>query len=167
MLKDRFSRLNYMLRVRRVLLGREGASGKQRWPSMIRLSRMIRCYCIRFNDKRTPSWTDRVLWRGFADDETYHPHPQQKDHPAGHLQQHANTTFAAVPEVIASDHEPVYCLLGLPREIYPRQNMSNALITQSSTGIVKNERMLMNHCRGARLYWRLLIDRNRGKTDTI
>lgn len=58
----------------------------------------------RFNDKRTPSWTDRVLWRGFRDDEPGHP------------QQHTNTTFASVPEVITSDHEPVYCLLGLPSE---------------------------------------------------
>ncbi|CAM9851422.1 unnamed protein product [Pylaiella littoralis] len=57
----------------------------------------------RFNDKRTPSWTDRVLWRGFRDDEPGHP------------QQHTNTTFASVPEVITSDHEPVYCLLGLPK----------------------------------------------------
>jgi len=72
----------------------------------------------RYNDKRTPSWTDRILWRGFDDDHGYLPEQEQEQSafpvPVGHLQ-YTNSTFAAVKEVIASDHEPVYCLLGLPR----------------------------------------------------
>eukprot|EP00752_Nemacystus_decipiens_P018264 g16387.t1 len=71
----------------------------------------------RFNDKRTPSWTDRILWRGFADDKRYHPHQDQEGSPAETLQKHtnSNSTFASVQEVISSDHEPVYCTLDLPR----------------------------------------------------
>lgn len=30
---------------------------------------------------------------------------------------HRGGSFGAVPEVFESDHEPVYCLLGLPREM--------------------------------------------------
>lgn len=48
----------------------------------------------RFNNKRTPSWTDRILWRGFVE--------QGEGH-----------RFGTVREVIDSDHEPVYCLLDL------------------------------------------------------
>eukprot|EP00903_Cladosiphon_okamuranus_P019298 g17739.t1 len=77
----------------------------------------------RFNEKRTPSWTDRILWRGFADGERDHSHShshlhqeqEQKGVPAGELQQHSNTIFSSVQEVISSDHEPVYCVLDLPR----------------------------------------------------
>ncbi|CAM9379249.1 unnamed protein product, partial [Discosporangium mesarthrocarpum] len=47
-----------------------------------------------YKDKRTPSWTDRVLWRGFD--------------PLG------QPDFSSVPEVVTSDHEPVYCLLCMP-----------------------------------------------------
>ncbi|CAM9222615.1 unnamed protein product [Ectocarpus sp. 4 AP-2014] len=75
----------------------------------------------RYNDKRTPSWTDRILWRGFEDDERLDAHPQQEGSPRGQPVSGAgraiNSTFAAVQEVIASDHEPVFCVLGLPREI--------------------------------------------------
>lgn len=74
----------------------------------------------RYNDKRTPSWTDRILWRGFDDD--HRCQPEQKQEQSGvpvrtDQLQCTNSTFAAVQEVIASDHEPVYCLLGLPRQV--------------------------------------------------
>lgn len=85
------------------------------------------CLSSRFNDKRTPSWTDRILWRGFADDERYHSnaHQDQEGVAAGQPQQQrtnsGNSTFASVQEVISSDHEPVYCTLDLPREKAQRQ----------------------------------------------
>lgn len=63
----------------------------------------------RYNDKRTPSWTDRILWRGFEDDERHRGQSRQS-------QRERNSTFASVQEVISSDHEPIYGLLGLPRE---------------------------------------------------
>ncbi|CAM9699290.1 unnamed protein product [Scytosiphon promiscuus] len=74
----------------------------------------------RYNDKRTPSWTDRILWRGFTDDECHQLPDQQnpEDHYARQTTQHIGDTssgnFAAVQEVITSDHEPVYCVLDLP-----------------------------------------------------
>ncbi|CAN0555189.1 unnamed protein product, partial [Ectocarpus sp. 8 AP-2014] len=78
----------------------------------------------RYNDKRTPSWTDRILWRGFEDDERLDAHPQQEGSPRGQAVSGAgravNSTFAAVQEVIASDHEPVFCVLGLPLPL-PRE----------------------------------------------
>lgn len=76
-------------------------------------------HCHRYNDKRTPSWTDRILWRGFTDDQCYQSRDERETEDLSarqEQQQHDDTSgcsFAAVQEIIASDHEPVYCVLDL------------------------------------------------------
>ena len=81
---------------------------------------MVILMMSRYNDKRTPSWTDRILWRGFEDDRRFCSRQGQEQSdtavPADQPQD-TNGTFAAVQEVISSDHEPVYCLLDLPHHV--------------------------------------------------
>ncbi|CAM9349099.1 unnamed protein product [Laminaria digitata] len=63
----------------------------------------------KYNEKRTPSWTDRILWRGLMD---HDQRDDQRDEGLTLTRQGSN--FRAVPEILESDHEPVFCLLGVP-----------------------------------------------------
>lgn len=69
----------------------------------------------KYNDKRTPSWPDRILWRGLMDhDLTDNQGDDQGDDQGDEGLTHRGSSFGAVPEVLSSDHEPVYCVLGVP-----------------------------------------------------
>ncbi|KIK49244.1 hypothetical protein CY34DRAFT_797194 [Suillus luteus UH-Slu-Lm8-n1] len=60
----------------------------------------------RYNTKRTPSWTDRIMYATHTDSPTT---PEKSSI--------TNILYTSIPSYVTSDHKPVVCLLQLPPPI--------------------------------------------------